>query len=277
MKIILEEYLQPLDDYTYTQLLDSIRERGQQVPITVGYLTDEPDSLFLVDGHNRYKACNQLNIEPVYSTPIEYADLADVKLSMIDINDIRRRKLGADERRQMIRELMEQDLLMSHGGNNKKRKDIVLLLSSAELASRFNTNAKTVQRDVAVIRDENFIKNKLETDVVTCVLTDADVKAKADVIKALESATTESQFVEAVTIARKYLTPHELRFAEIHFNAELAAASREELTIAAARQRQLGRINIAITNIEDMINKAGVDVRAELVKTLIKRLYTTTN
>ena len=101
MKIIkeLEKLLPPLEEGEYNALLDSIRENGQEDPIKLGRIDGEEPCI--VDGHNRYRICQKLGIDPTYSENVlDFADIFDAKLWMID-RQLERRNLNNFQRAEM--------------------------------------------------------------------------------------------------------------------------------------------------------------------------------
>ena len=84
-----EELLSPLDKETYDTLESSIKRCGCTETVKTW-------NRFIIDGHNRYKACWKLN-EPFGVTEMEFADKSEVILWMIDLQ-IGRRNVTAFQR-----------------------------------------------------------------------------------------------------------------------------------------------------------------------------------
>jgi N6-adenosine-specific RNA methylase IME4 len=78
-----ESLIPPLTKEEYQKLRDSIKEKGLWEPITVNQRN------VILDGHNRFKICKQLNIMPRFSVRA-FEDPLDEKLYVIDSNLIRR-------------------------------------------------------------------------------------------------------------------------------------------------------------------------------------------
>lgn len=68
---------------SYETLVSSIRANGQYEPITVN------KNGIILDGHQRFRACNKLKIKPM-SVVKQFDDLLAEKLFVIDINLVRR-------------------------------------------------------------------------------------------------------------------------------------------------------------------------------------------
>ena len=84
-----EELLSPLDKETYDILETSIKRCGCTETVKTW-------NSFIIDGHNRYKACWELK-EPFGVTEMEFADKSEVILWMIDLQ-IGRRNVTAFQR-----------------------------------------------------------------------------------------------------------------------------------------------------------------------------------
>lgn len=78
-----EKLIPPLTKDEYRELKGSIQENGLWEPITVNQKN------VILDGHNRFKICKELNIIPRFSIRI-FKDTLDEKLYVIDSNLIRR-------------------------------------------------------------------------------------------------------------------------------------------------------------------------------------------
>jgi protein gp37 len=81
-----------LPDDELKQLADDIQRNGLQEPVVL-----TADRKVLVDGRNRYLACDMLNIEPVYDTLPEYYGETEILAYIVSAN-IRRRHLTAGQR-----------------------------------------------------------------------------------------------------------------------------------------------------------------------------------
>jgi hypothetical protein len=68
---------------SYETLVGSIRANGQYEPITVN------ENGIILDGHQRFRACNKLKIKPTFEIK-QFDDLLAEKLFVIDSNLVRR-------------------------------------------------------------------------------------------------------------------------------------------------------------------------------------------
>jgi ParB-like chromosome segregation protein Spo0J len=97
---ISDEYeglVPPLPDKDYQELKESIRKDGQFFPITVNEKGE------ILDGHHRFRACQELSIEPKIEIK-EFDNLLDEKRFVIESN-LKRRHLEMHERAALATEL----------------------------------------------------------------------------------------------------------------------------------------------------------------------------
>ena len=268
----LSNYLTPISDVEFNGLIKSIKNKGQQVPITVGYLADNTNELFIVDGHNRYKACQELGIEPVLSEPIVYDSMSAIKYAMLDINDLRRKAMSNLQRQDFIKSLDKQGLLTTHGGNRKTNQgDIVPLMTNKELANIANTSVKTIKRDRAVNKAKDYIMQTLQTNEITCCKSDTDITNKYKAVNAIIDAKSENEFVEAITNARHLMTKSELELAKIKYNNALSLQTAEQQRQAEIKARRIARIENATAEAIKTINMClpNADERLDVITNLI--------
>src|SRR5688572_12216968 len=77
----LQQLLCPLSDQERKNLLDLLEKYGQRDDIKIGILKDKPEEQFIIDGHNRITALEQLQIQPRYSMePMEFETLDEAKI-----------------------------------------------------------------------------------------------------------------------------------------------------------------------------------------------------
>lgn len=88
-----ESLVSPMSKESYNALVSSIRANGQYEPITVN------ENGIILDGHHRFRACNQLQIKPVFEVK-KFVDPLSKRLFRIDIN-LHRHQLTAAERVQL--------------------------------------------------------------------------------------------------------------------------------------------------------------------------------
>ncbi len=106
--------VRPLTEKEYDELRNSIRSNGLLVPITIS------QNGIIVDGHNRYKICQELGIKPVVIRR-EFPSAAAEKLFVIESN-LKRRHLTDIEKVELGMKLepIEVELASErHGGDHK--------------------------------------------------------------------------------------------------------------------------------------------------------------
>jgi ParB-like chromosome segregation protein Spo0J len=81
----------PLSTEEYESLKESIKQNGLWVPIVVN------NQGIVLDGHHRFKACQELGIEESKTTTREFKDKLEEKLFVIDCN-LSRRQLNDFQR-----------------------------------------------------------------------------------------------------------------------------------------------------------------------------------
>jgi N6-adenosine-specific RNA methylase IME4 len=104
------ELVPPLTDEEYNSLKQSIKENGQQLPILVN------NEGVVLDGHHRFKICDELKITPKHKTETFENKLYE-KLFVIDSN-LQRRQLNKFQRTEL--HLVRQPILKEIAEKNQK-------------------------------------------------------------------------------------------------------------------------------------------------------------
>lgn len=118
---INEEYQNLIPPYTEQDdqiLKQSIKERGQLIPITVN------SEGIILDGHHRYRACQELGIECIYVIKDFESELVE-KLFVIDSN-LKRRHLNSFQKAELAlksKPILEEIARMNSGANLKINKN----------------------------------------------------------------------------------------------------------------------------------------------------------
>lgn len=87
----------PLSDADYQTLKESIEKHGLYSPVVIN-TRDE-----ILDGHNRYRVCQELGIEPMTEVKF-FDDKEEEKIFVIEAN-LKRRQLSDIERIDLVRKL----------------------------------------------------------------------------------------------------------------------------------------------------------------------------
>ncbi len=173
----LKEFIIPLSDEEFNQLKQNIKDEGCRDPLTV-WRKSNGDQI-LIDGHNRYEICNELNID-FEIKHLKFSGIDEAKLWMIT-NQLGRRNLNGDQL-SYYRGIKYESLKNSKGGyKNVISKGQNELSTSSKLAQEYNTSESTIKRDSKFARGLDFIgrlNNQLKNDIL---LGKIKVK-KADII-----------------------------------------------------------------------------------------------
>lgn len=153
--VILKEirnYITPLSNEELFQLEKNILQEGCKDPLIVW---ENKGHLVLIDGHHRYKICQQHNL-PFKTKKVSFNDLEEVKIWMVE-NQMGRRNLMPDQL-SYYRGLRYLSLKKKKGGyNNVKSKGQSEISTSEYLASNFNVSESTVKRDAKYAEGLNII------------------------------------------------------------------------------------------------------------------------
>jgi hypothetical protein len=114
----------------------------------------------ILDGHNRYKICNELNV--YYK--VDKIDLPDREAAKtwIERNQLNRRNLTLDQIR-LIRGRLYNRIKKSHGGHLRRSvENQPFVRTSEKLATEFNVSPDTIKRDgkIADYLSENTEEEK---------------------------------------------------------------------------------------------------------------------
>ena len=131
----LESLIPPLTPEEYIQLKDNIKKEGCLEPLKYWMDGDTP---ILIDGHNRYKICSELEVEFKLSE-MKFGNLKEVKDWMIDFQ-LGRRNLSSEQKHYLIglRYNTEKQNVGTKSGQNVR--------TAEKIASEYNINEKSVRR-----------------------------------------------------------------------------------------------------------------------------------
>lgn len=177
----LKSFITPLSREELFTLKESILSEGCREPLVVW--TKPKNENFLIDGHNRYSICNELNI-PYTTRELVFKNLEEVKDWMVD-NQLGRRNLTSDQL-SYYRGLKYERLKQKKGGYDKiLSKGHSGPLTSEVLAEEFNVSINTIKRDSQFSRGIDLIGHK-NPDLKVQILSKA-VKIKKNDIQFLGS------------------------------------------------------------------------------------------
>jgi len=183
----LAEYFPQLEGEEFDLFVEDIKNRGQQEPIVM--VDDE-----ILDGVNRWRACERLGIEPI----IEQYTGDDPLAYVISLN-IRRRHLDVSQRAALATEMLPEferqakermktmlpGTFGGHGGGRKTtREDGQKELARDDAARMFGVSGRSVQRakgvkEKAPEKFRDVIKGKITIGAADAELRQAEAAKRA--------------------------------------------------------------------------------------------------
>ena len=273
----LKEFVVPLGREEFEQLKQNLISEGCRDPLITWERTDR--DFVLVDGHNRYKICQELSI-PFKTKSLKFDNIDQVKFWMIN-NQLGRRNLNPDQM-SYYRGLKYESLKKKRGGyefvESVGQKE---LPTYTKLAEEFNVSESTIKRDAKFARGINFI-GKFNLKLKNKILGGETKIRKADIIlfsdvdeKEIMSIKNEADlYNKASNIRNKILTDMERRLKEDKED-KIKKAQEELRSRDAVFIDERERINRIKAGIMSAINRAieNRDVKAmDELKGLIERL-----
>ncbi len=155
-----EKLLPKMSDQEFTELKESIQEEGQHYPIIVN------ENLEVLDGHHRFKACIELNIEPDFEVR-KFDDKLIEKKFVIEAN-LRRRHLNNFQLVELAVPLLEVEKAIAKKRQNKggmKGENSLVENSLDELEPELKSKATESVAKKAGVSTRTFERGKkiLET------------------------------------------------------------------------------------------------------------------
>lgn len=175
----LENWMPPLSKEETDNLVDSLIDHGFDASygkILVWNPMEEPDRYYIVDGHNRFKICQELNIElsdECFSV-VDCQNEDAVKKLMLDIQLSRRnlsviKRIEAAERCRPIYEKEAKEAQTKAGGDRKSEEyqksvtpKLVEVISdrtdketNAKLAKKAGIGKETYRKGVVILNSDN--------------------------------------------------------------------------------------------------------------------------
>ena len=149
----LKEFISPLSKEEFNQLKENLISEGCREPLMVWERSEQ--DYILVDGHNRYKVCQEFDIS-FKVQPLKFDNVEEAKFWMIN-NQLGRRNLNPDQM-SYFRGLKYESLKKKRGGY-----EFVESVGQNEpatytkLALEFNVSESTIKRDAKFARGLSFI------------------------------------------------------------------------------------------------------------------------
>jgi protein gp37 len=168
-----------IGDDELAALADDIKHQGLQEPIKL-----TADGLTLVDGRNRYRACDLLNIEPLFEKLPAYYTEQNILDYIVSAN-VRRRHMNPGQL--AVAALALEPMYAAQAKEQQgKRTDLLPTLvkgdpihAGAEAAKAVGAKTSTVIQAKAVQRDAPHLIDKVKSGEMT--LNEADKERKKDV------------------------------------------------------------------------------------------------
>ena len=173
----LKEFVVPLSKEEFGQLKENLVSEGCRDPLIIW--EKAVGEHVLIDGHNRYKICQELNI-PFKIKSLKFDSIDQAKFWMIN-NQLGRRNLNPDQM-SYYRGLKYESLKKNRGGykfvESVGQKE---LPTYTKLAEEFNVSESTIKRDAKFARGLSFI-GKSNPKLKNKILGGETKVKKADII-----------------------------------------------------------------------------------------------
>src|SRR5919106_3656723 len=214
----------PLTEEHFKSLVSSIHDNGQWNAITVNAEGE------ILDGHNRFRACQILNIEPIPPVIKTFPNLLQEKLFVIDVNLLRRqlnqvqRVLLNLEKKPILQELAKEN--MSLGAKGVKICTPLGRIND-QLAKNAGVSARQFSKiEYLLSRASEGIRNSLLTNPNPPV---NKIYNKLKIEEARQKATSDLAPIEA-NLGRSHLC-HLIKgnFQDVGFNSQYVKANSVDL------------------------------------------------
>ncbi len=152
-----EKLLPKMSEQEFSELKASIQTEGQHYPIIVN------EDLEVLDGHHRFRACNELGIEPDFEVR-QFEDKLLEKKFVIEAN-LRRRHLNNFQLVELAVPLLEIEKALakqrqSRGGKNGRNLQLGLASDDAEPTPELKAKATEVVAKKAGVSTRTFERGK---------------------------------------------------------------------------------------------------------------------
>ncbi len=233
----LEEFIKPLNKDEFEGLSLGIKTNGCQDNIKVWHRSDGSLDT-IVDGHNRYKICQQLKI-PFKITRMKFADKSDVMKWMYN-NQKGRRSLNRIERLDLyskLQEHLEKFAIELRLANLKQNSDTPQTLettestkkepkapkgafggkTASELAKEAETSTRTAERYRTIMKkgtEEQKADLRAGKRKITAVYNEIQAKKKPKEPKAPKGVATNENDIEKLLKGKDINTPYLLLYSQ---------------------------------------------------------------
>lgn len=205
----LKDLIPPLTEEEIRLLEESIQKDGCREPLTVWERTEgNTTEHILIDGHNRYRICQQFGIDFKVKTPLFFESIKEVKDYMIDLQ-MGRRNLS-EEQKSYLRGLRYNNEKTQQGG----ARDNNLVNKKKELSEIYNVGERTIVRDgefAKGLEKIGEVNPDLKDDILRgeSPLTRSDVQkfARVDNVSQLQNIGDVSNFAQVLKETSKPAPP----------------------------------------------------------------------
>lgn len=163
-----------LNEQELSELADSIRQNGQRDPIVI-----HPDGRIL-DGRNRFLACQKLNIKVKTVNYTGMGDMSDAIKFVVDTNLVRRH-LNSSQRAMIAAK--SEDILHAERNSARERMEagtpseiIRKGRATEQVASQFKTNARYIEKAEKLIEQAPDLAEQIEAGILTIPQAERQVK-----------------------------------------------------------------------------------------------------
>jgi hypothetical protein len=198
----IEKIYAPLEESAYRLLRESISNDGIRDALVVWKTKNEKDEwiYILLDGHNRYRICKELDIEPKHFKEKEFEN-KDEAIAWVEKNNMARRNLTKLQL-SFIRGSRYLRAKKKHGGHNPSKEGEELTRTREIIAQEFGVGASTISRDLELVNhtyavDEIISKHNPQIDFANSIR-HGRIKLNNREIKGIFNELKNPEFVKAI-------------------------------------------------------------------------------
>lgn len=217
----LRNLIPPLSAEEYSQLESNIVVHGCQTPLqlwqtpkqTLGFDSTDPNEIVyvLIDGHNRYKICNEHNL-PFEIYQLSFDSIKEAKDYMINLQ-LGRRNLSPTQiayfrglRYNNEKADKNENLLKGQNVLSKKKQDnieadspkgqnVLSKVSTAErLAEEYKVNPKTIKRDAEFAKGLEKLNSELRNKIL-----DGSIKIEKSIIQEIGKNYNANELIDDIS------------------------------------------------------------------------------